>query len=282
MRGEIAVIVPVRDGARTIGRALRSVLRQSLPPAEVLVVLNGTTDGTAAEVRLFGDAVKMVSLPAGDLSAARCAGVAATTAPLVLFMDADDELHPRALAEAAEAMRLRRADVVQMRMMQTFRLRGGLTVKRPLPCEYRMERGVEGALGNVREFHPAMIGKLFRREVLTPMPDTGYHGFWGEDRLFTLELYVRGGGRLKTVYCPRARYHYTWGGGSATPEAPEADEAFREVYGLMEERLEALGLGAYRGLLRSNLERLLAERARAARPSVKRVVRRVLRMVSGG
>lgn len=276
MSAEIAVIIPVKDGAGTIARALRSALRQSVPPAEVVVVANGTTDSTLEEVALFGPAVRVVTLPEADLSAARRAGVEATTAPLILFLDADDTLHPRALADAAETMRLTGASVVQLRLMQTFRLRGGVTLCRPMPCRYRLDRAIEGALGCVRDFHPGVSAKLFRRDFLTPMPSTGYHGFWGEDRLFSLELYAKRNLEFKIAYSAGARYMYTYGGGSATPSAAEADAAFREVYGLMDSRLDALGLAAYRPLLRANLARLLADRAAASRPSPRRLLRRLI------
>lgn len=275
MTPSIAVIIPVKDGAATIGRAIRSVLAQTLPAAELLVVANGTTDDTLLEVARFGSAVRTVTLPEGGHYAARRAGFEATRAPLVLFLDADDELHPRALAEAAEVMEATEADMVQLRLVQTFRLRGGLTLRRPYPCRYRLDQAVEGALGAVSEFHPGIAAKLFRRELLTPLPDIGYQGFWGEDRLFSLELYGRSP-EARLAYAPRARYLYTYGGGSATPTAPEADAAFREVYGLMRRRLAPLGLEEYRLHLEAYLARLLADRRRAALPLLRRPTPRAL------
>lgn len=83
------VIIPARNAEDFISEAIESVATQSLPPAEILVVDDGSTDGTAAAASAAG--ARVLSLPSSvGPSAARNRGVAATTAPLVGFLDADD------------------------------------------------------------------------------------------------------------------------------------------------------------------------------------------------
>lgn len=271
----IAIIIPVRNGAPTIARAVRSVLAQTYPSVEIVAVANGCTDSTTDILASFGPAVRTVTLPCGDLSAARRAGLAATEAPLVLFLDADDTLHPEALAEAAEVMARESADVVQLHLLQTFRLRTGLAICRRFPCRYRCDIPLEGAIGAVSEFHPGMIAKLFRRDFLTPLPDTGFTGFWGEDRIYSLILYGRRPD-ARIAYAPGSRYLYTYGGGSVTPEAPRADDAFRAAYAVMDKQLDPLGLSHMRPRLREWEARLLADRRRAAQPSLRRSLRHII------
>jgi glycosyltransferase involved in cell wall biosynthesis len=97
----VAVVVPSYNYARFVGRAIRSAVEQTHPPVEVVVVDDGSTDGTDEVVRSFGPPVRLLSQANRGVSAARNAGVAATTAPLVAFLDADDAWLPRKLAAQA-------------------------------------------------------------------------------------------------------------------------------------------------------------------------------------
>ena len=96
-RPRVAVIVPVRDRAHLLARALESVVAQREPRAEVVVVDDGSTDGSADVARRF-PGVRVVTLTGEGVAAARNAGIAATTAPLVAFLDSDDCWAPDKLA----------------------------------------------------------------------------------------------------------------------------------------------------------------------------------------
>jgi glycosyltransferase involved in cell wall biosynthesis len=96
----VSVIIPCHDDGRHIGAALQSILDQSCRPAEIIVVDDGSTDDSAAVVRSFGAAVRLVTQPRLGVSAARNAGVAAAAGTIIGFLDADD-LWP------ADSLRLR-------------------------------------------------------------------------------------------------------------------------------------------------------------------------------
>ncbi|RZS91445.1 glycosyl transferase family 2 [Motilibacter rhizosphaerae] len=100
----VAVVVPVRDGERYLGEALDSVLGQVPAPAEVVVVDDGSTDGSAAVARSFGERVSLVQTEARGPGAARNTGIARTTAPVLGFLDADDLWLPGALAVRLAAL----------------------------------------------------------------------------------------------------------------------------------------------------------------------------------
>ena len=87
--------MPVRDGERYLEAALRSLLDQTRPPDELVVVDDGSRDGSAALAEALG--VRVLRRPALGVAAARNAGVAATSADLVGFLDADDLAEPRRL-----------------------------------------------------------------------------------------------------------------------------------------------------------------------------------------
>ena len=97
-----SVIIPTYNAAETIGRAVESVLGQHLPAQEVIVVDDGSSDGTAAVVAAFGDRVRYLFQPNAGVSAARNAGVDAATGEWLAFLDADDWYYPDRLRWHAE------------------------------------------------------------------------------------------------------------------------------------------------------------------------------------
>jgi glycosyltransferase involved in cell wall biosynthesis len=87
---EISVVIPVRDGAPFIRRAIESVRAQTLPAAELLIVDDGSTDGTAALLREIGGLVCLGDGRNRGQAAALNLGVAQSRRGLIAFLDADD------------------------------------------------------------------------------------------------------------------------------------------------------------------------------------------------
>jgi CDP-glycerol glycerophosphotransferase len=97
----ISVIVPVYDVEAYLGDCLDSVLDQGVEDLEVVVVDDGSTDGSAAIARRFAerdDRVKLVRQANHGLGHARNTGVAAATGDFLSFVDSDDRLADGALA----------------------------------------------------------------------------------------------------------------------------------------------------------------------------------------
>ncbi len=87
-----SIIIPAYNRAPTIGRAIRSCLRQSFADFEVIVVDDGSRDGTAEAVARCGDPrVSCVRQENRGASAARNRGVAEARGTFVAFLDSDDE-----------------------------------------------------------------------------------------------------------------------------------------------------------------------------------------------
>ena len=100
---EYAVVIPALNAERFIARALESVQRQTLRPVEVIVVDDGSTDATASSARSLGASV--IQLPvSGGPSRARNTGVRESAAPMIAFLDADDEWLPDHAALILNAM----------------------------------------------------------------------------------------------------------------------------------------------------------------------------------
>jgi glycosyltransferase involved in cell wall biosynthesis len=88
---KVAVLIGAYDNAATIGRAIDSILGQTLSDLEVVVVDDGSTDDTAAVVDAIPDPrVRRLALPHMGIARSLNAGLAAVDAPLVAIQDADD------------------------------------------------------------------------------------------------------------------------------------------------------------------------------------------------
>ncbi len=98
-RLRVSVVIPTHDRAALVGRALRSVLAQTVGDLEVIVVDDGSTDGTARVVADWPDPrVRLVRFDrCRGVAAARNEGIRQARADLVAFLDSDDEWLPEKL-----------------------------------------------------------------------------------------------------------------------------------------------------------------------------------------
>jgi glycosyltransferase involved in cell wall biosynthesis len=93
----VSAVMPARNAARFIEQALRSILDQTVPPASIVVVDDGSTDETATIAGSLHPSITVVRRDHAGIGAARSAGVAATTTEFVAFLDADDLWLPHKL-----------------------------------------------------------------------------------------------------------------------------------------------------------------------------------------
>jgi glycosyltransferase involved in cell wall biosynthesis len=101
----ISVVIPSFNRRGILSRALRSVLAQSVAPLEIIVVDDGSTDGTPDLLaREFPD-VCLIRQQRLGASGARNAGVAHATGDWIAFLDSDDEWAPSYLDRMSEAIR---------------------------------------------------------------------------------------------------------------------------------------------------------------------------------
>jgi hypothetical protein len=86
----ISAVIPSYNRAHLVARAITSVLDQSLPPAEIIVVDDGSTDDTEQAVRRFGERVRYVRQENAGGARARNRGVEEAAFGWVAFLDSDD------------------------------------------------------------------------------------------------------------------------------------------------------------------------------------------------
>ena len=102
-----SVVIPVFNRRDVVTRAVASAVAQKGIEGEVLVVDDGSTDGSSEVVRReFGNVVRILALPDnGGVSAARNRGIDEARGEWIAFLDSDDEWKPRKLARQCQELR---------------------------------------------------------------------------------------------------------------------------------------------------------------------------------
>src|SRR5271157_865111 len=93
----VSVLIPAYNAAETIQATLESVLKQTLPPHEILVMDDGSTDDTALIVKAYGPRVTLFRQENKGLASSRNRLCAFAQGHIVAFLDSDDLWHPRYL-----------------------------------------------------------------------------------------------------------------------------------------------------------------------------------------
>lgn len=146
MSADLTVVVPVRNGAPYLAEALGSLTGQTVPPAAIVVVDDGSSDGSGDIARAVGAQVVRVGTDAAGVGvgAARNVGARQARSELLAFMDADDLSSPERFARQIAALH-----------------------------EYP---ALDGVLGHVRQFlSPDKAAELAGRHEVPEHPMPGWH-----------------------------------------------------------------------------------------------------------
>ena len=116
----ISCIVPVYNGARFVAEALDSILAQSLPPNEIIVVDDGSTDATPAVVDRYARHVTYLRQDNRGPAGARNRGIAMSTGEFLSFLDADDLWRENKLERQLHALESNPAAGICISLVQNF------------------------------------------------------------------------------------------------------------------------------------------------------------------
>lgn len=94
---KISVIIPCHNAESYLGQTIGSVLEQSRPAHEIIVVDDRSTDSSLEVARRFGDRIRLVTAQFGRAAKTRNYGFTFATGDAVMFLDADDVLGPTVL-----------------------------------------------------------------------------------------------------------------------------------------------------------------------------------------
>jgi glycosyltransferase involved in cell wall biosynthesis len=179
----VSVIIPCYNGARFLRETLGSVLAQTHPVCEVIVVDDGSTDDSAAVAESFGPPVRVIRQANQGESVARNRGLDEAQGEWIAFLDADDVWLPekteRQLRTIAPDMRA--SCTAYFRFDQDPAARFGVTA--PDSAAFSLEGICRGA------GCPCQISSLLVRRDVSPRFPTWTK--YGEDMVYMLDLLAR-------------------------------------------------------------------------------------------
>lgn len=181
----VSVVVPCYNGEAYLERTLQSALDQTLPPREVIVVDDGSTDDSVGVAQSFGSLVKVIRQANAGESRARNVGIDAATGDWIALLDADDVWDPTKLERQAEVCRTQ-PDMVCCHTW--FSDLHGHEV-RPAPLPLHMQPPVYDLANVLLNFLVFPSSAVIRRDVHVRFPE------WtkaGEDALYFAELSRQG------------------------------------------------------------------------------------------
>lgn len=200
----VSVIVAAYNAEKYIRRCLDSILAQTMPDFEVIVVNDGSTDGTPAildEYAAKDPRVRVIHKPNGGVASARQAGLDAAQGEYTIHADSDDWVEPEMLEELYRKAREEELDMIICDYWEVFNEGEKYNSQNPLStnrktCFSLMLNKLAGSLCN----------KLIRRDCYT---------YWDirfdkevqmeEDKLICLKLLSHD---IQVGYMQRAFYHY--------------------------------------------------------------------------
>jgi glycosyltransferase involved in cell wall biosynthesis len=147
----LSVVIPTHNRAHLVGRALRSVLSEISPDDEVLVIDDGSTDGTGQVVQAFqDDRIRYIWQANAGAGAARNRGTREATGDLLAFLDSDDEWLPGRVALQRRFMAAR-PDIL-FSFTDLARDFGGHRHPTALKCWRNDTNGWKEAMGSPKRF----------------------------------------------------------------------------------------------------------------------------------
>ena len=209
----VSVVLPVRDGERFVGDALESILRQTYADLEVVVVDDGSTDGTAEVLGGFrDDRVRVLRQEAAGLVVALQRGVAEAHAAFIARMDADDVSEPERLERQVELLELRPRAGMVATWVAVIDEQGRELRRHVLPSEH------EDLARRLLLRNPFQHGSvLLRRDALEAAG--GYRADYGANEDYDLWRRLARSSELACV--PEVLYRYRVHAGAVTQTDPE-------------------------------------------------------------
>jgi hypothetical protein len=170
----VSVLIANYNYARFLPEAIESVLSQTYPRIETIVVDDGSTDNSREVIASYGDRLVSVHKANGGQTSALNAAFERSSGDLISLLDADDAFEPEKIARVvAAARRIPQAHLIhhQMRIVDET----GKAMHRPFPA--RVPDGdIRALVARTGGWfpHPVMSGLTFRRayaQRLFPVPD---------------------------------------------------------------------------------------------------------------
>lgn len=209
----ISVIVPVYNAGAFLEPLVRSVLDQTEPDLELLLIDDGSTDGSGALCDSFAQTdnrIRVFHKKNGGQSAARNLGLEAAGGDYIAFADHDDVLHPRLYETLLHAMEGEKVSVSACQFENTPQEKiADLDFTGPIAPPVSVSQRELVHRFFTPAWHIPIWNKLYRREAIR---DLRFHGArLGEDNLFSYQIVKR---CERIAFCPTTLYFQRMHGGN--------------------------------------------------------------------
>ena len=232
----VSIIVPVYNASKTLRRCVDSVLKQEFPDFELLLVDDGSQDGSGAicdEYAALDHRVRVVHKENAGVSAARNDALDRAQGVFLQFLDSDDWITPDATKLLVRSAREHSCDMV---VSDFYRVSGDRVSRRgEIDEEAVMSREdfASHMMENPADYYYGVLwNKLYRREIVeTHRLRMDVNVRWCEDFLFNLEYILR----AKTFFALRAPiYYYVKTKGSLVSQSLSIPNIIRMKLGVFE------------------------------------------------
>ncbi|MBQ2724518.1 MAG: glycosyltransferase [Clostridia bacterium] len=248
MKDLVSVVVPVYNVEKYLGECIDSVLAQTYENWEMILVDDGSTDGSGAICDAYAaqdPRIQVLHRENGGLSEARNTGLAHSSGEYIYFLDSDDRIISEALAELVGRIEEENADIVYFDAVSfldgsdTSEMEQRYIRRNAYPTDDG--HTVLGRLQDNREYHSAVPLLFMRRSFLSEKHLTFSPGILYEDMLFTYQMYCRA---ERAAYLNKALYHRRYRSNSIMTSAKTRKnfESACEVYRKVREFSEDEGI----------------------------------------
>ena len=233
---KVSVIIPIYNVEEYLPQTVQSVLEQTEGDIEIILVDDGSTDGSGALCDTFARSdqrVRVIHQENGGLSSARNAGVKIARSDYILLVDGDDRLHHRAVARLLAVMEETPVDFVQFRYREVS--------AQGMPEEAAFEGPPVFSSGPASLFEnlyrlggegASACTKLFRRELLERIP---FEPIRHEDEMWCSRAFSES---LTVAYIPDELYYYVMRENSIIHSI--FNDKRMDIFEISEERIKTL------------------------------------------
>lgn len=243
---KVSVIIPVYNAGPSLRRSAASVTSQTHSNLELILVDDGSTDGSSAtcdELARSDPRIVVIHQPNAGVSAARSAGMERATGEYLTFVDADDAVHPEALAVVVLRLDQEQADFACFGMTFVYHVDSKVVGRRVLSVDREILLDGSDALREqffdlfTRNYWSSVCNKVFRTRFVREH-ELAFDS--GLAILEDLEFVVRALAHSpKVVALPEPLYDYRNDlTASSASRRPEID--YLRSFGRLEESLEAM------------------------------------------
>ncbi len=191
---KVSIIVPAYNCAAYITKCMDSLVGQTYPALEILVVNDGSTDQTLSILEQYGDRITVVTKKNGGVAEARNTGLRRATGDFILFVDSDDYLDLDCVETVVRRQEESQADIVRF----SYRLVYADGRVEP-PIDYFKEDALVAKPDFQKHIYPYFLSAirfnsvwatLYKREMIADLSFVN-NMKTAEDAVFSLEAYTR-------------------------------------------------------------------------------------------